>query len=170
MTMYERVCDGALGVFFSTQCSKDMAAWEAPGPGSVWSGLPVLRRGYWQRAGGQAGPLRSRESRDQQGEMPTWTPFKAATCKYQPKGGSISPCHALSCLLLGIQNKQYSVLKKQIKLFKPQNRTNLHSVVNKGNFWLIAMQEYTNIDKMLRFKRTFPLFLMTCCHLLLLQL
>lgn len=56
---------------FSTQCSNDVAAGEASGPGGVWSGLPVLRCGYWEGAGCQTGPVWPGESWDQQGETLT---------------------------------------------------------------------------------------------------
>ncbi len=58
-------------VFFSTQRSSYVAAGEASGPRSVWSGLPVLRCGYWEGTGCQASPVWSWESWDQQGETLT---------------------------------------------------------------------------------------------------
>ena len=39
----------------SPQCSNDVEAGQAAGPGGVWEGLPVLRCGHGTGAGRQAG-------------------------------------------------------------------------------------------------------------------
>lgn len=53
----------------SAQRPGDVASREAFRPGCVWSGLPLLRCGHWQRTGREASPVWSWKSWNQQGEI-----------------------------------------------------------------------------------------------------